>query len=84
MVLPVGRIPVSICCAKRRASSFTRVLEGDKPVHLSRIFGPICFSGQSVVVDVEGVRFRPRALVVGRGVVAVCMRISSQEYVYDR
>ena len=28
-------------------------------------------------------RFRPRALVVGRGVVAVCTRISSQEYVYD-
>ena len=32
-VLPVCRIPVSICCAKRRATSFTRVLEGDKPVH---------------------------------------------------
>ena len=41
------------------------------------------FSGQSVVVDVEGVRFRPIAFVVGRGVVAVCVRISSQEYVYD-
>ena len=45
-----------------------------------RVFGPMFFSGQSVVVDVEGVRFRPRAFVVARGVVAVCMRVSSQEY----
>ena len=29
----VCRIPVSICCAKRRETSFTHVLEGDKPVH---------------------------------------------------
>ena len=49
-----------------------------------RVFGPMIFSGQSVVVDVKGVRFRPRAFIVGRGVVAVCMRISSQEYVYDK
>ena len=49
-----------------------------------RVFDPIFFSGQSVVVDVEGVRFRPKAFVVRRGVVAVCMRISSQEYVYDK
>ena len=28
--------------------------------------------------------FRPRAVVAGRGVVAVCTRISSQEYVYDK
>ena len=28
-------------------------------------------------------RFRPRAVVAGRGVVAVCTRISSQEHVYD-
>ena len=28
-------------------------------------------------------RFRPRAVVAGREVVAVCTRISSQEYVYD-
>ena len=48
------------------------------------VFGPIFFSGQSVVVDVEGVRFRPRAFVVARGVVAVCIRISSEEYFYDR
>ena len=29
-------------------------------------------------------RFRPRAVVAERGVVAVCTRISSQEYVYDK
>ena len=29
-------------------------------------------------------RFRPRAVVAGRGVVAVCTRISSQERVYDK
>ena len=29
-------------------------------------------------------RFRSRAVVAGRGVVAVCTRISSQEYVYDK
>ena len=29
-------------------------------------------------------RFRPRAVVAGRGVVAVCKRISSQEHVYDK
>ena len=29
-------------------------------------------------------RFRPRAVVAGREVVAVCARISSQEYVYDK
>ena len=42
------------------------------------------FSGQSAVADVEGVGFRPRAVVVGRGVVAVCTRTSSQECVYDK
>ena len=51
---------------------------------------PMCWKGTSlftisrVVVDVEGVRFRPRAVVAGRGVVAVRTRISSQEYVYDK
>ena len=41
MVLPVCRIPVSICCAKRRATSFTHhVLEGDKPVHHFPRFRP--------------------------------------------
>ena len=29
-------------------------------------------------------RFRPRAVVAGRGVVAVCTRTSSQEHVYDK
>ena len=39
---------------------------------------------ESVVIDVEGVGFRPRGIVVGRGIVAVCTRISSQECVYDK
>ena len=82
MVLPVFRIPVSICCAKRRETSFTHVLEGDKLVHHFPRFRPHIFLGPSVVVvDVEGVGFRPRDVVAGRGVVAVCTRISSQEYV---
>ena len=51
---------------------------------ISRVFGPMFVSGQSVVVDVEGVSFEPRAFVVWRGVVAVSMRISSHEYVYDK
>ena len=32
---------------------------------ISRVFVPIFFFRQSVVVDVEGVEFRPRAVVVG-------------------
>ena len=51
---------------------------------ISRVFVPIILVEQSVVVGVEGVGFRPRAVVAGRGVVAVCTRISSQEYVYDK
>ena len=51
---------------------------------ISRGFVPIFFFGQSVVVDVEGVGFRARAVVAGKGVVAVCTRISSQKYVYDK
>ena len=51
---------------------------------ISRVFVRIIFVGQSVVADVEGVGFRPRAVVAGRGVVAVCTRISSQEHVYDK
>ena len=54
---------------------------GTSPSTISRVFGPMSFSGQSVVVDVEGVGFWPRAVVVGREAVAVCTRISSQEYV---
>ena len=42
----------------------------------------------SLVVAPSGekpaLRFRPRAVVAGRGVVAVCTRISSQEHVYDK
>ena len=91
MVLPVCRIPVSICCAKRRATSFTHVLEGDKPIHHFARFRPHiffraerCISISITVVDVKGVGFRPRAAIEGRGIVAVCTRISSQEYVYDK
>ena len=78
LVLSVCRIPVSICCAKRRETSFTHVLEGDKPVHHFPRFRPHFFIGQSVVVDVEGVGFWPRGVVAGRGVLAVCTRVSSQ------
>ena len=52
---------------------------------ISRAFFAIVFSGQSVaVVYVEGVAFRPRAVVVGRGVVAGCTCIFSQKYVYEK
>ena len=43
VVLPVCRIPVSICCAKRRATSFTRLLKGGKPVHHFPRFRPHIF-----------------------------------------
>ena len=76
MMLPVCRTPVSICCAKRRATSFTYVLEGNTSLStISRVFVSIFFFGQSVVVNTEGVEFRPRAVVVWRGVVAGCTRI---------
>ena len=52
MVLPVCRISVSICCDKRRETSFKVPAESGR-------------SGE-------------------RRVVAVCTRISSQEYVYDK
>ena len=76
-------------------SSLFVALSGEKPdlpicgkgtslSTISRVFVPIFFFGQSVVVDVDGVGFRPRAVVAGRAVVAVCARISSQEYVYDK
>ena len=51
---------------------------------ISRVFVPAIFVEQSVVVDVEKGGFRPRAVVAERGVVVVCTRISSQEYVYDK
>ena len=79
VVLLICLIPIYICCAKRRAISFTYVLEEDKPVHHFPHFRPYFFSGKRVVVDVEGVGFQPRAVVVGRGVAAECTCISSQE-----
>ena len=51
---------------------------------ISRVFVPIFSSGQSVVVGVEGVGFRPRAVVGERGVMSGCTRISSQEYVHEK
>ena len=51
---------------------------------ISRVFVPMFFFGQSVVVDVEGVGFRPKAVVAGQGVVALCTCIFSREYVYDK
>ena len=51
---------------------------------MSRVLVPIFFSRQSVVVDVEGVAIRPRAVVVGRGAAAGCTHISSQEYVHEK
>ena len=38
---------------------------------ISRVSVPIFFFGQSVVVDVNGMGFGPRAVVAGRGVVAM-------------
>ena len=51
---------------------------------ISRAFVPIFCFGQNVVANVERVGFRPRAVVVGRGVVAGCTRISSQDYVHEK
>ena len=51
---------------------------------ISRIFVPIFFCGQSVLVDVEGMGFRPRAVVVGTGVVAGCTCISNQGYIHEK
>ena len=71
-VVPSGEKPALPMCWK-----------GTSVSTISCVFVSIFFFGQSVVVDVEGVGFRPRAVVAGRGVVAVCTRISRQEYVYD-
>ena len=73
LVAPSGEKPALPMCWKGTGLSI-----------ISRVFVPIIFIEQSVVVDVEGVGFRPRAVVAGRGVVAVCTRISSQEYAYDK
>ena len=73
VVLPVCRFLLFICCAKRRAISFTHVLEGGQACaiisHIST--PPTVFSGQTVVA-------------VWRGVVAGCVRIFSQEYVHEK
>ena len=84
MVLPVCRIPVSICCASGEQLVLPICWTGASLSTISRVFVPIFFSGQSFAVDVEEVRLRQRAVVVGRGVVAVCTHISSQEYIYDK
>ena len=72
-VAPSGEKPALPLCWKETSLST-----------ISRVFVPIIFVEQSVVVDVEGLGFRSRAVVAGRGVVAVCARISSQEYFYDK
>ena len=63
MELPICRIPLSVCCVKRRATinSFTHVLEGGKLMSpIFRVFVPIVFSAQSLVVNVEEVVFQSR------------------------
>ena len=45
---------------------------------ISRVMVPIIFSEPSVVVDGEGVAFWPKVMVVWRGGVAGCTRISIQ------
>ena len=65
VVLHVCRVPVSIFVApsgERLASPMC--WRGTSLSTISRVFDPIFFYGQSVVVDVEGVGFRPRAVVV--------------------
>ena len=42
------------------------------------VFVPIYLFGQGVVVDVEGMAFYPTVVVVWRGIVGGCTRISSQ------
>ena len=81
---PDCRIPVSIVAPSGEKPALPMCWKGTSLSTISRVFVPIIFVEQSVVVDVEGVGFRPRAVVAGRGVVAVCTRISSQEYVYDK
>ena len=73
LVAPSGEEPALPMCWKGTSLST-----------ISRVFVPIFLFGQRVVVDVEGAGFRPRTVVTGRGVVAVCTRISSQEYLYEK
>ena len=81
--LLVGFLSLSVASSGEEPA-LTLCWRGTSLSTISCIFVPIFFSGQSVVVDVEGVGFRLRADVVGKGVVAGCTRIfSSREYVYD-
>ena len=72
------------CCAKRRVTGFTHVLEGDKPFHHFPRFIPKRFPGQSLLGVGEEMRFRPRAVVVGKELMSGCTRIASREYVHDK
>ena len=55
MVLLVCRITVSICCPSGEQLALPVCWSGTSLSIISRVFVPIFFSGQSVVVDVEGV-----------------------------
>ena len=83
VVLPVCRISVSICCAKRRATSFTHVLEGDKPVHHFPRCHPhiILGAGGCSRCRGNGVQAESRRSGERRVVVARCTSISN--HVYD-
>ena len=84
MVLPVCRIPSLFVAPSGEKPALPMCWKGKILSTISRVFVHIFFFGQSVVVDVEGVGFRPRAVVAERAVVAVCTRISSQEHVFDK
>ena len=78
-----GRIAVIICNfiytythtrarARVEKPALPMCWKGTSLSTISRVFVPIFLFGQSVVVDVEGVGFRPRAVVAGRGV-GICV-----------
>ena len=69
-VVPSGEKPALPMCWKGTSLST-----------ISRVFVRIFLFGRSFVVDVEGAGFQPRAVVAGRGVVAVCTLTSSQKCV---
>ena len=53
--------------------------------HFPRFRYHVFLRAERCIVDhVEGVGFRPRAVVVGREVVSGCTRISSKEYVHEK
>ena len=84
MVLPVCRIPSLFVAPSGEKPALPMCWKGTNLSTISRGFVPIFVFGQSVIVDVEEVGFRLTAVVAGKGVVAVCTRISSQEHVYDK